>query len=206
MGSPSLRASSIWSSFCEDRLNGRILGKLFRQIGQRFASTLMLVGCNHAFGHAGKRLGIFRIGLHHSAVKLRSTVDIARRQKPRRLLEHRFDFGCLIGTGRTGEAVDELANLAFRYRTHEAVGGTAADEGDDSRDRLDAELACDRRMVVDVHLHELDAALSFVDHLFQDRRQLLARTAPGRPEIDKHGLIARLLDDVLRESWRSSCP
>src|SRR3546814_14299659 len=51
-------------------------------------------------------------------------------------------------------------------------------------------------MVVDIELHEPHAALRFVDDLFEQRRQLLARPAPRRPEIDKDGLPAGFLDHV----------
>ena len=68
--------------------------------------------------------------------------------------------------------------------------------------RLDAELAGDLRMIVDVHLDELDLAAGVGDRLFQHRRQLLARAAPRRPEIDKHRLARRGGDDVLPEGRR----
>ena len=55
------------------------------------------------------------------------------------------------------------------------------------------------RMLVDVHLDQLDLALGGADRLFEDRRQLTARTAPGRPEVDQHRLALRFLDDVLHE-------
>ena len=54
-------------------------------------------------------------------------------------------------------------------------------------------------MVVDVHLDELDLALGGLDGLLQDRGELLARPAPGRPEIDQHRLALRFLDDVFDE-------
>ena len=58
-----------------------------------------------------------------------------------------------------GQPLQERDHLAFRQRAHEAVGRLAVDEGDHRRDRLDAHLARDRRMLVDVHLDELDLAL-----------------------------------------------
>ena len=54
-------------------------------------------------------------------------------------------------------------------------------------------------MVVDVHLDQLDLALGRADRLFDDRRQLTAGPAPGRPEVDQHRLALRFLDDVLHE-------
>src|SRR5882724_2724681 len=54
-------------------------------------------------------------------------------------------------------------------------------------------------MLVDVHLDEFHLALGGADRLFQHRRQLAARTAPRRPEVDQHRLALRFLDDVLHE-------
>ena len=54
-------------------------------------------------------------------------------------------------------------------------------------------------MLVDVHLDQLDLALGGTDRLFERRRELAARTAPGRPEVDQHRLALRFLDDVLYE-------
>ena len=98
-----------------------------------------------------------------------------------------------------GQLVDEGVDLALRHRAHEAVGGLAVDEGDHGRNRLDPHLAGDRRMLVDVHLDQLDLALGGADRLFEDRRELAAGTAPGRPEVDQHRLALRFLDDVLHE-------
>ena len=55
-------------------------------------------------------------------------------------------------------------------------------------------------MLVDVHLDQLDLALGGLDDLFQDRGELLAGAAPGRPEVDQHRLALRLLDHVLHEA------
>jgi len=90
-------------------------------------------------------------------------------------------------------------NLALRHRAHKTVGGLAVDEGDHGRDRLNAHLPGNLRMVVDVHLDQLDLALGRTDRLFDDRRELTAGTAPGRPEVDQHRLALRFLDDVLHE-------
>ena len=57
----------------------------------------------------------------------------------------------------------------------------------------------DRRMLVDVHLDQLDLALGGADRLFEDRRELPAGAAPRRPEVDQHRLALRFLDDVLHE-------
>ncbi|EGE57263.1 hypothetical protein RHECNPAF_4460034 [Rhizobium etli CNPAF512] len=186
----------------QDRLDAGISSELLRQIGQCFARPLVLVCGDHAFGHSGKRLGILGIGLHDGAVKLRGLVKVAGGEQFRCFRQDGLDFGRLIGAGRPGDPIDELGDLTFRHRAHETVGRAAVDEGDDGGDRLDAKLTGNRGMVVDVHLDQPDSALGLVDNLLQDRCQLLARPAPGRPEIDQHRLFARFLDDVLAEIRR----
>jgi hypothetical protein len=95
---------------------------------------------------------------------------------------------------------DEGGDLAFGHYAHEAVGRLAVDEGDHGRNGLDSHLARDRRMLVDVHLDELDLAVGGADDLFEDRRELTARAAPWRPEVDQHRLPLGFLDDVLDET------
>jgi acetoacetyl-CoA synthetase len=46
-------------------------------------------------------------------------------------------------------------------------------------------------MLVDVHLDELDLALRVADHLLEHRRELPARAAPRRPEVDQDRLSPR---------------
>jgi hypothetical protein len=57
-------------------------------------------------------------------------------------------------------------------------------------------------VLIDIHLDELDLAFGVADNLFQDRRELLAGTAPGRPEINEHRLAFGFLDDVLDKGLR----
>ena len=95
------------------------------------------------------------------------------------------------GPDGADQLLDEGLDLALGQRAHEAVDRLALLEGDDGGDRLDAELAGDLRMLVDVHLDQLDLALGALDHLLDHRGQLLAGAAPGRPEIDQHRLRHR---------------
>ena len=82
---------------------------------------------------------------------------------------------------------------------YEAIGGLAVDEGDHGGDGLDAHLLRYRRVVVDVHLHQLDLAARGTHRFFDDRRELTAGAAPFRPEVDQDRLMLRFLDDVLYE-------
>src|SRR5262249_14752731 len=100
---------------------------------------------------------------------------------------------------RLHQAVDELFDLAFGYRAHEAVHGAAAEEGIDRRDRLDAELLSQHLVLVDIDLDELHRALGFADDLLDGGLQRLAWPAPWRPEIDDHRHGARSFKYILGE-------
>src|SRR5690606_32864626 len=90
-------------------------------------------------------------------------------------------------------------DLRLGQRADEAIDRLALDEGDHRRDRLDAELASDARVVVDVHLDQADRALGGAHGLLDDRPERLAGTAPGRPEVDQHRAALGFLEHVLGE-------
>ena len=78
--------------------------------------------------------------------------------------------------------------------------GLALEHGINGRDRLDPELGSDELVLVDVDLHQPDAAIGISGgDLLEDRRQLLARPAPFRPEIDDDELSHAWFDDVAPE-------
>ena len=87
-------------------------------------------------------------------------------ERLRRRLERAIRFA---RPDRPGDPLDEGLDLAFGQGAHEAVDRLAVLEGDDGRDRLDAELAGDLRMVVDVHLDQPHLAAWRPDGLLQDR-------------------------------------
>ena len=95
-------------------------------------------------------------------------------------------------TSRSTEALD----LAFRLGAHEAVDRLPLVEGEHGRNRLDAELLRDLRVLVDVDLDQRHLAAGVSDRLLQNRRELLAGAAPGRPEVDDHRRLLRRLDHV----------
>ena len=99
----------------------------------------------------------------------------------------------------TEETIDERLDAGLGQRPHEAVYRLAILEGEHRGDRLDAHLARDLRVVVDIELDQFDGALGGANRLLQDRRQLAARTAPRRPEIHQHRNLARRVDDVAHE-------
>ena len=92
----------------------------------------------------------------------------------------------------------------FRQRALEQVEDLALPEGDDGRHRLQRQahlrqLRDQGAVLVDVDLDQPHAAAGGLHHLLERRRQRLAGAAPGRPEIDQDGDLARRLDDVLHE-------
>ena len=84
------------------------------------------------------------------------------------------------------QSLDELLHLAFGDRAHEAVDRLAVPEGVNGRDRLDAQLLRDLRVLVDIHLDHAHLALGVGDRLLEQGGELFAGPAPGRPEIDDH--------------------
>ncbi len=110
----------------------------------------------HLLAHGQQRLDL---GLRNRALRL----DL---QLGKQLVEHLLDlsFGPIIGEIRDGLAPVDSVNR---------------------RDRLDPELRGEQLLLVDVDLGELDALVGIVrSDLVEDRRQLLARAAPFRPEIE----------------------
>jgi len=105
--------------------------------------------------------------------------------------------------GAAGDALrqflDEGLDLAFRHRAHETIDRLAVDEGDHGWDRLNAHLAGNLRVLVDVHLDEFDLAFRAAHRVFEDRAELLARPAPRRPEIDHDRLALGFLQHILHE-------
>ncbi len=171
----------------------------FRHHGQRLLGLLHRAGDGVALCEPGKCRDVGRIVLEHLGIDLRRGRGIALGEHGLGLLQDLCDVDLARRGHALGQLFDEGVDLALRHRAHESVGRLAIDEGDHGRDRLDAHLARDRRMLVDVHLDQLDLALGGLDRLFQHGGQLLAGAAPLGPEVDQHRLALRFLDDVLYE-------
>ena len=98
--------------------------------------------------------------------------------------------------GRADAALDESLDLALGQRAHEGVHHLALMEGDHRRDRLNPQLLGDLGIGVDIHLGEPHLAAPRRHDLLDDRRELAAGAAPGRPEIDQHQTPRRFVDDL----------
>jgi aminoglycoside phosphotransferase (APT) family kinase protein len=89
-----------------------------------------------------------------------------------------------VGLARGGgERSDELLHLGLRDGTDEGVHHLTVTQREHRRDRLDPERRGDLRVLVDVHLGELDGTIGSRDGLFEHRTQGAARSAPRRPEV-----------------------
>ena len=174
----------------------RLVALGFRHHGERLLGLLDRAGLDVAAREPGERVHVGGVLGQDLRIDVGGGRGIALDQRGVGGLQQVLGLAADLALG---QPLEEGDHLAFRQRAHEAVGRLAVDEGDHRRDRLDAHLAGDGRMLVDVHLDELDLALGGRDHLFQDRGELLAGAAPGRPEVDQHRLALRLLDHVLHE-------
>ncbi len=96
--------------------------------------------------------------------------------------------------------VEEGAHLALGQRADEAVHRLALVEQHAERDGADAEglaeLAGDLGLVVAVELGQLEAAGIGHLQLLQHGRQRAAGAAPGGPDVQQHGLLHGVVDEV----------
>ncbi len=162
-----------------------------------FAGALGVAACQVAAGQAGDGLEVLGIQLQRLGEGLGRAAEVAELHGLRRHGQELVQIG---GRGRAGEAIDESLDLAVGQGAHEAVHRLAVDEGVDGGDRLHLQLGGDARVLVDVDLDQPDRALGGGDRLLQRRAELLAGSAPRRPEVDDHRRGARRLDDVGHEA------
>jgi len=101
------------------------------------------------------------------------------------------------------EAIEKLAQLAFRQHADELIDGPSVREGDDVRNAAHLEVRGQFLVLVDVHLHETPFAFVLGFELCEHRAERLARSAPRRPEVDQYGREHRCADDVLFEGGES---
>jgi hypothetical protein len=100
---------------------------------------------------------------------------------------------------RRQQRVEERVDRGARLRADELRDDAAVLERLHGGDALDPEGTRDRRVRVGVELRERDLALARADRLLQHGRELAARAAPRRPEVDDDGKRARALDDLRLE-------
>src|SRR5918997_1483246 len=103
-----------------------------------------------------------------------------------------------VGLGRQ-QRVEEALDVGGRLRAHELRHDPAVLERLDGRDALDAEGSGHARVGVRVDLGQRDLALAGGDRLLEHGGQHPAGAAPGGPEVDDDGQLARSRDDVALE-------
>ena len=96
------------------------------------------------------------------------------------------------------ELFDECGDLAFGQRAEEAVGRLSVHERDDRGilHRIPicpAMVGCSSIFI----LHSFTLPLAARTSFSRQWGELFARAAPGRPEIDQHGLLTRFVHHVL---------
>ena len=159
----------------------------------QLASVLEIAGTDEATHQSRDRRRLARHLAQNLAVDVRRGGEIAGIQRVlgllQRLLQRRGAHG-------SDQPLHEALDLAFRLGAHEAVHRLPLVEGEHGRNRLDAELLRDLRVLVDVDLDQRHLAAGVSHRLLQNRRELLAGAAPGRPEIDDHRRLLRRLDHV----------
>ena len=106
------------------------------------------------FGEPADRLGLAQIIGQNLGIDRRSPGGVAFGGRFLGLGQQRRQFVL----ERTDEPLDEAADLAFWQRADKSIHRLPLVEGDHGRNRLDAELARDLGMVVDVHLDQGDLA------------------------------------------------
>ena len=82
---------------------------------------------------------------------------------------------------------DELADLRLGQRALKARNQLAADHREDGRDALHLQRLRDARVGVDIDLGQDPGAAGLIGEPLEDRRELLARLAPGGPQVEQDG-------------------
>jgi hypothetical protein len=86
--------------------------------------------------------------------------------------------------------VDQFRELRFADRPGDLINNIAVFEKNKRGYGTDAVFARSRRIVVHIHLGNLDPSIEFRRQLIDNRSNGLARTAPWRPEIDEAGKVS----------------
>ncbi len=134
----------------------------------------------------------------HKGLELEGTITIQRGKRSRTVTTGIVTTECLspgdqiLATTETRDGyqawnmVDEIDG---RTGLNTADTGTALEQ-QESGDRLDPMTLGHGRAVIDVELPHHDLVGHDARELFDHGSDLTARTAPGGPEVDQHGLVA----------------
>ena len=98
---------------------------------------------------------------------------------------------------------ESLLQSRLRLGADRCRCGLAVLEEDHHRDRLDPVALRERRLLVDVHLDELDVAVRLLHDPVEHGGDGVAGPAPFGPEVDDHRLVA--LEDFLFEALFGHC-
>lgn len=176
------------------------IGALDRILGDRARA-----GQETHLTQRGLRLGVVRLGVQDELVGRLGALEVAVLERLLGGLETRVGRLFLrFGAGRAGQlacdgvpdGVEPLTQRGLGLHALEVGERLAGRDRDDRGHRLDAEGLRDPRVGVDVDLREDPRAVRFVRELLENGRELLARLAPGRPQVDDHGHLRRPLQHL----------
>ena len=171
-----------------------------RQPGEQAARLRELAERDVAADKPGERREIVRVGLQHGAEEAGGAGIVLGGERLGGGLQRlrRRSLGPTGPATRSMKAVD----LALRQRAHETVERLAVLEGDDGGDRLDAELAGDLRVVVDVHLDQPHLALGAARTAFS-RIGVSCWQGPhqGAQKSTSTGTLREASSTSARKSW-----
>ena len=144
--------------------------------GENLLGALDLTPCDEELRQSTRGSRIAGVFGQDGGIKLRRAFGITRRRQG-------LGFGQPAGVVQdwTDEPLDEALDFPFRQGAHEAIDRLASLKGDHGGNGTHAQTARNLRMLVDIHLDELDLAARRVDRLFEDRRELFAGFAPRAP-------------------------
>lgn len=99
------------------------------------------------------------------------------------------------GGGAAGDALEELADHGFGLGADEFVDDLTVAEGFDGGNAADVILHGDGLVVIGVEPGEDEVAVGFFGQALEDGAEHAAWAAPGGPEVDDDGDVARAGDD-----------
>ncbi len=97
---------------------------------------------------------------------------------------------------------EECAHLRQRLGADEFIDDASAAKQLHRRNAADLELLREVLVLVGVHLDDFDLAGVFVGDLLEHGSERAAGPAPGRPEVDEHGLRGGGVEDFGGEGGR----
>ena len=191
-GLPSAAASSASSILARTAASGRRVLLVLRAPAEHRARRLGVAGLEQQIGQPGQRLDISGALLEHGRIDVGGGLRVAGRARLGR-------GGQRLGDARRPPPLPTTCSMNSRIwlsgmaPMKPSTGWPSLKAMTAGIDWMPSWPAIDGWSSMFI-LTSLTLPPAARDRLFQRRRELLARTAPRRPEIDQHRLLARFLD------------